>query len=226
MKKVLIAFLALLLLVSFTSCDTQKKIDDAVAAREQLYIDYSDTYRTINTYSIGSFNVTDGTYDLSKFDFSTSSSTTNYSDLEKIVMQLISGDLYSKDDYKGVTGLSFKYVKCEGKVTVKSSEDEEKDTSSYECKIEGVKISYSYSYDSKTYTDATLTLDCEYSYSKSTDTKADTVTESTVVKSLSINGETKKSIENVTVRNETTYKSKVTKATCGGVALNIELLGY
>ncbi len=75
MKKVLIALLAVLLLVSFTSCDTQKKIDDAVAeaeakaaAKEKATLDFKVTFSFAKNF--GSVLDKDyvGTYDLSKWN--------------------------------------------------------------------------------------------------------------------------------------------------------------
>ncbi len=71
MKKVLIALLAVLLLVSFTSCDTQKKIDDAVSeaeAKEKATLDFKVTFSFAKNFdSVLNKNYV-GTYDLSKWN--------------------------------------------------------------------------------------------------------------------------------------------------------------
>ncbi len=71
MKKVLIALLAVLLLVSFTSCDTQKKIDDAVSeaeAKEKATLDFKVTFNFAKNFGVVLEKDYVGTYDLSKWN--------------------------------------------------------------------------------------------------------------------------------------------------------------
>ncbi len=75
MKKFLIALFAVFLLVSFTSCDTQKKIDEAVeeavdkALAEQMetMLSIKDSWAVSYRYDDHTANVDEGKYDLSLY---------------------------------------------------------------------------------------------------------------------------------------------------------------
>lgn len=115
MKKVLIMILAVLLLVSFTSCDTQKKIDEAVAdaeekavAREEATVDFCETFNIVSIYRsiLQNDKLYNCTYDLSKFDDSSSSGTDSPYENAKSAISVLLGTEKKRDSWD--TGSSCK----------------------------------------------------------------------------------------------------------------------
>lgn len=214
MKKVLIALLAILLLVSFTSCDTQKKIDDAVAeaeakaaAKETATADFVETFET----AMGYFNLVQnykGSYDLKKCDFTDKSDKTE--EVKKIngVILMLLGCKYD-EKWEDAT---LTEVKASGTVEIT-----EKDNT-YVLNAKDVKISCKK--NSKSYS---VNLNGEMKYKSTTDDTKNTTSEIEVV-SLTLDETTYKPITTILYTVSGKKYPTFTSAICSGIELNCDII--
>ncbi len=201
MKKFLIALLAVLLLVSFTSCDTQKKINEAVAEEEakaaeakEALISFIGTYNAAEKYDDYLYN------DACDLDLSKDNS---YAQI------LVKRYLSNPDSFKEIK-------KAAGTVKVEKSEDNYKATVTFT----GVNISFSYTQGKKETTE-TLTLDGVI-YQVFSFVDENNGTKEYKVTGLKENGIEYKDIEflQTAVDGEMTF----TTATCDGKNVDVDIL--
>ena len=158
MKKIIISLMVVLLLLSFTSCDTQKKIDEALKAEKENLISFRDTYDAAKRYStvisVDGKQLENGEsveYVLSDFNSTDKDKATA---AETAIYMLLSS---SNSEYALIsdTASSKKVESATGTVKVEKSED-----GAYTLRAEGVDIKATYTFsDSETKVNATLSLD-------------------------------------------------------------------
>ncbi len=225
MKKIIISMLTVLLLLSFTSCDTQKKIDEALEKQKDTLISFRDTYDVAKRYntviSVAGKQLGNGEsmeYVLS--DFNGEDKT-----VETAIYMLLSS---SNSEYARIsdTASSKKVESATGTVKIEKSED-----GAYTLRAEGVDIKATYnSSDRETKVDATLSLDGVIYQKDNKDEETGEETLNFKVTGFRQNSTQYKDIEySVTSEestDEATFSGKVifTKAICGEDDVDLDIL--
>lgn len=221
MKKLSIAFLAILVLVTFASCN-QKALEEA-EKREQATIDFFETFSVVFLKYSGAQSGKDGEYDLSKYDSEAEEDATAKSSANTMIKTLLDINDISSN------ATNFKTTSAKGIIKIVNSTD----ANERHWTAEGVEVSYQYDdEDSKTVT-GTISLSGEV-YIKYTDNDEDADTEESaedveenetieaVVKSFVANGKTYRPIE---LSMESSSNSiNVTKAICDNIELNKKMV--
>lgn len=152
MKKFLILLFAVFLLVSFTSCDTQKKIDEAVeeavdkALAEQMetMLSIKDSWAVSCRYDDITAHMDEGKYDLSLYS--------NNAEIKDCIIRILA------DSTNTLYNSSYWTIKsASGTVSIVKS-DEESDDNESTLTLTGVSIEATYTYKNK---EVSLTLDGE-----------------------------------------------------------------
>lgn len=216
MKKVLIALLAVLLLVSFTSCDTQKKIDDAVAeaeakaaAKETATADFVETFNATMSYTYLLQEELVGSYDLSKFD-STEDADKDAKTAANVMIQSL---IYCAGYYDSWDNSSLTDRKASGTVNITKEEDGTIVLNAKDVKISWKRGGKSYSVD----------LSGEIKDKETENKTENTSTYEYEVVSLTEDGTTYKPIT-ATIYTEKEQEKKLTYAVCNGIELNCDIV--
>ncbi len=231
MKKFLIVLLAALLLVSFTSCDNQKKIDEAVAKEEakaaeakESLLSFYDTYNIADKYKS---LVREEAYSIDLSDYNKDGET----DAEK---EAIGKVIYSLLYYSNVGDYqAFNHGQGEKKITSATGTvkvELSDDGNSYTFTAENVSIKASYtpatgkSDHYKKIDNATLTLDGIISVKYNiTDEEKGSGTEVGKVTELEENGTSYKDIEYTKTYTDS-YTGAFTEALCDGKNVDCDIL--
>ncbi len=216
MKKVLIALLAVLFLVSFTSCDTQKKIDDAVAeaeakaaAKETATADFVETFNANMSYTYFLQEEFVGSYDLSKFD----STEDADKDAKTAANNMIQSLIYCAGHSDTWENSSLADRKASGTVNITKEED-----GTIVLNAKDVKISWKR--DGKSYS---VSLNGEIKDKETENKTENTSTYEYEVVSLTKDGTTYKPIT-ATIYTEKEQETKLTYAVCNGIELNCDIV--
>lgn len=231
MKKIIISMLAVLLLLSFTGCDTQKKINDALDKQKDTLISFRDTYDAAKRYNNVIYeagkqleNGASMEYVLSDFN-SKDKSEEEKKTLETAIYMLLnsSNSKYARISY---TASSKKVESATGTVKVEKSED-----GAYTLRAEGVDIRATYnSSDGETEVNATLSLDGVIYQKDNNDEETGEETFNSKVTGFRQNGAQYKDIEySVTSKQSTdgaafSWKVIFTKAICGENNVDLDII--
>lgn len=213
MKKVLIAFLAVLMLITFASCN-QKALEEA-EKREQATIDFLETFPAVFfTYWELQNKSNAGDYDLAKYNSEKPEDVDAKTAAEKMIDILL--DINDIDDSE----TNFKVTSAKGtvKITVNTSTDST--VNSWTAK--DVEVSYQYKDDEDKEVTGTISLVGDVYMKQIEDTAKEISIFEVIVKSFTENGKIYKPIELLV--EETINGSEVKKAICDGIELNKKMI--
>lgn len=202
MRKAIITLLAVLMLVSFVSCDDQKVTEEM---REQAMKDFVETMGACGQYVIPGERK-DAKYDLSNWN-STTADDAEIGQIKTILEQLV-----------GTVDIT----SAKGTVEIKDVEIKKED--SYEevslhIVANGVEIAYTQNGEKEI-----LTLDCDMSATEFENEKTKESGGSLIERKFVLNGKTYKPIEYAARYNGTTETRTITKAVCDGIDLDCDKL--
>ena len=199
MRKAITMLLAVLMLITFVSCNDQKVSE---AMREQAMKDFVETANASGEYLL-QYEVK-GKHDLSQWK------TVADDDLEKYTLQGIFMQFVGTDDITSAEGTV-------EKEDVFRKEEDSKIVYSVHVVAEGVKIIYTENGEEKS-----LALDYDMSMKSVTDSETEIEVEERIVKSFKLNGTEYHPIEwSITMKNvESEEDVTLTKAICDGIELD------
>ena len=213
MKKVLIAFLAVFLIVSFVSCD-QKALEEA-EKREQATIDFFETHNTVvYKYSPLSNQSNIGEYDLAKYNSEESADADAKTAANKMIQKLLWANNidYSSTDFKVTSA----------KGTVKITESTTADSTVLSWVAKEVEMAYQYKDDDSKDVTGKISLSGDGYQKRTEDRITGILTIELVVKSFMSNGKIYRPIELTLERVSSDYEIK--KAICDGIELNKKMV--
>jgi len=209
MKKGLILFLAVLMLITFVSCN-QKALEEA-EKREQATIDFFETFKEAYIrYSELMEKSKAGTYDLSKYSSTNPEDATAKANAEEMV-----GYLKRYNNLEYLT--DFKVGEPSGTVKIEFNTDETMGT----LVAKGVEIPYSYKKEGQTI-NVKLSFSVEMTQQSVKDEKTgDIVAQTVMVTSFMLNGKAYRTIE---MTSSNSLPIEIKKATCDGIDLNLKVV--
>ncbi len=213
MKKVLIAFLAVLMLITFVSCN-QKALEEA-EKREQATIDFLETFPAVFfKYWELQDSSNKGDYDLAKYNSEKPEDADAKTAAEKMIDILL--DINDIDDSE----TNFKVTSAKGtvKITVNTSMD--KTVISWTAK--DVEVSYQYKDDEDKEVTGKISLSGDVYMEESEDAETGLGTVEIVVKSFMANGKTYRPIE--LIIKEAIDDVEIKKSICDGIELNKKMV--
>lgn len=210
MKKVLIAFLAVFMLVLFVSCD-QKALEEA-EKREQATVDFFETFANVFfKYSFLADSDDAGEYDLAKYNSEESADTDAKTAANKMIQKLLWAN---KIDYSST---DFKVTSAKGTIKIVATTD----NTEISWTAKDVEVSYKYKDEDEDVT-GNISLGGEVRMKQSKDTETELITIEMVVKSFMVNGKTHRPIE--LIMRETVDGFEIDKSICDGIELNKKMV--
>lgn len=210
MKKVLIAFLAVFMLVSFVSCD-QKALEEA-EKREQATVDFFETFpNAYFKYSFLADSDDAGEYDLAKYNSEESADTDAKTAANKMIQKLLWAN---EIDYSST---DFKVTSAKGTIKIVATTD----NTEISWTAKDVEVSYKYKDEDEDVT-GNISLGGEVRMKQSKDTETELITIEMVVKSFMVNGKTHRPIE--LIMRETVDGFEIDKSICDGIELNKKMV--
>ncbi len=213
MKKILIALSAVLLLVSFTGCDNQEKIDEALAEQKNVVLSFIDTATVANKYTKGADLAGEAReYDLSKYNDSADTTT-----IKNLICNLLNR---SNDEYSCfVEGSEFvKITSASGTVKIEESGGTKTTT------FKDINIVAEVNNSAGKDVTGKLTLDGVISVKETSRGSAESTTRELKVTGLNENGTSYKDIEVTYTKEHSNSAVTFSKAVCDGTSLDLDLL--
>ncbi len=215
MKKIIIALSAALIIISFTGCDTQKKIDEVLAREKATLISFIDTRDAAEKYN--SFMRYKSTYNLSDFNSGEKTEKERES-IENIIYRILS--FSDNNQYAPFTSSDTNKTIESATGTIEALKSE--DGTTYTLTLKNVSIKASYTTVEGDSVNASLTLDGVIYQKKTTDDEDETIVYK--VTDFTENGTSYLDIELTVLLSGPPYTSEVTKAVCGGKNVDLDIL--
>lgn len=216
MKKVLIVFLTVLMLITFVSCnDKNDKALEEAEKREQATIDFFETHNTVvYKYSPLSNQINVGEYDLAKYNSEESADADAKTAANKMIQKLLWANNidYSSTDFKVTSA----------KGTVKITESPTTDSTVLSWVAKEVEIVYQYKDDDSKDVTGKISLSGDGFQKRTEDRITGILTIELVVKSFMSNGKIYRPIELTLERSSSDYE--INKAICDGIELNKKMV--
>ena len=213
MKKVLIAFLAVLMLITFASCN-QKALEEA-EKREQATIDFLETFPAVFfTYWELQNKSNAGDYDLAKYNSEKPEDVDAKTAAEKMIDILL--DINDIDDSE----TNFKVTSAKGTVKITATTSTDKTVISWTAK--DVEVSYQYKDDEDKEVTGKISLSGDVYMEESEDAETGLGTVEIVVKSFMANGKTYRPIE--LIIKKAIDDVEIKKSICDGIELNKKMV--
>ncbi len=214
MKKVLIAFLTVLMLITFVSCnDKNDNALEEAEKREQATIDFLETFPAVfYKYWELQDSSNKGDYDLAKYN----SGKAEDADAKTAANTLINILLWANNIKPSST--DFKVTSAKGTVKITVSTDD----TVVSWVVQDVEIAYQYKDDESKEVTGKISLGGDVYMKQIEDTAKEISTVEVIVKSFMANGKTYKPIE--LLAEKTINDLEVKKAICDGIELNKKIV--
>lgn len=217
MKKILITLSAIFIFLAFTSCDTQRKIDEALDTEKASLLSLRETFDKAARYSTAVSSLGEGDYDLSKC-------ISNDSTEKKAALKVMGTLLYCNNLlYEAFTkeGADITIEEAEGTLKIEKVDDD-----AYTVTATGVKINASCTIETEDYKDkienATLTLDGVIYIREKMDYEEKKLFFDYNIKGFKENGISYEDIELSFIKDSS--GRRYTKAVCDGRNVDLEIL--
>ena len=216
MKKVLIAFLTVLMLITFVSCnDKNDKALEEAEKREQATIDFLETFPAVFfKYWELQDPSNKGDYDLAKYNSEKGEDV----DAKIAANTMINILLWANNIKHSLT--DFKVTSAKGTVKITATTSTDKTVISWTAK--DVEVSYQYKDEESKEVTGKISLGGDVYMKQIEDTAKEISTVEVIVKSFMANGKTYKPIE--LFAEKTINGLEVKKAICDGIELNKKMV--